>query len=160
MISIPPINACRKIFSAQSGLADARKRRTCYVSGHINLRCFDLLDCFKYCRRSQPGRLKKIFQTSLCRRLRRVLSSDRLKMADISTFPFIITEHVIDAQYIREYPNATVDSNPSLKLVLKKYTPKNNPNPQLGDVTIIGAHGCGFPKVSQLDQFQFASELF
>ncbi|KAJ5092870.1 hypothetical protein N7456_008731 [Penicillium angulare] len=67
-------------------------------------------------------------------------------MADISTFPFIITEHVIDAQYIREYPNATVDSNPSLKLVLKKYTPKNNPNPQLGDVTIIGAHGCGFPK--------------
>ncbi|KAJ5266952.1 hypothetical protein N7478_009760 [Penicillium angulare] len=67
-------------------------------------------------------------------------------MADISTFPFTITELDIDGQYIREYPNATVDSNPSLKLVLKKYTPKNNPNPQLGDVTIIGAYGCGFPK--------------
>ncbi|KAJ5609236.1 hypothetical protein N7528_009803 [Penicillium herquei] len=67
-------------------------------------------------------------------------------MAEISTFPFTITEHVIDGQHIREYPDATVDGSSSLKLVLKKYTPVNNPNPQPGDVTIIGAHGCGFPK--------------
>ncbi|KAJ5736018.1 uncharacterized protein N7483_001143 [Penicillium malachiteum] len=67
-------------------------------------------------------------------------------MADNSTFPFTITEHVIDGQHIREYPDATVDGSSSLKLVLKKYTPVNNPNPQPGDVTIIGAHGCGFPK--------------
>ncbi|KAJ5644999.1 hypothetical protein N7507_011010 [Penicillium longicatenatum] len=67
-------------------------------------------------------------------------------MADISELPFIVTEHVIDGQHVREYPNATVDPNSTFKLVLKRYTPVDNPNPQPGDVTIIGAHGCGFPK--------------
>lgn len=61
---------------------------------------------------------------------------------------FTVTEHVIDAQYIREYPNATISQDSPLKLVVKKYTPIDNPNPQLGDVTIIGAHGCGLPKAS------------
>lgn len=68
-------------------------------------------------------------------------------MADITNFPFVVTEHIIDGQHIREYPNAAVDPNPTFKLVLKRYTPVDNPNPQPGDVTIIGAHGCGFPKV-------------
>ncbi|KAJ5916595.1 hypothetical protein N7504_000610 [Penicillium tannophilum] len=67
-------------------------------------------------------------------------------MADITDFPFVVTEHIIDGQHIREYPNAAVDPNPTFKLVLKRYTPVDNPNPQPGDVTIIGAHGCGFPK--------------
>lgn len=65
--------------------------------------------------------------------------------------PFHITEHVIDSQHIREYPHATRRSEDALKLVVKKYTPKSNPNPQPGDLTIIGAHGSGFPKVSSLD---------
>lgn len=64
-----------------------------------------------------------------------------------STSPFLVTEHVIDGQHVREYPDASVNGA-GLKLVLKRYTPVNNPNPQPGDVTIIGAHGCGFPKVS------------
>ncbi|KAJ5648007.1 hypothetical protein N7490_004379 [Penicillium lividum] len=67
-------------------------------------------------------------------------------MAEILNFPFNVTEHVIDGQHVREYPNATVDSSSTIKLVLKRYTPIDNPNPQPGDVTIIGAHGCGFPK--------------
>ncbi|KAJ5603011.1 hypothetical protein N7537_005967 [Penicillium hordei] len=61
---------------------------------------------------------------------------------------FTVTEHVIDAQYIREYPNATVSQDSLLKLVVKKYTPIDNPNPQPGDVTVIGAHGCGLLKAS------------
>lgn len=71
-------------------------------------------------------------------------------MTDISLFPFTVTEHVVDAQHIREYPNATRRRDASLKLVLKQYTPIDNPNPQPGDITIIGAHGCGFPKVFSL----------
>ncbi|KAL4948180.1 Alpha/beta hydrolase family-domain-containing protein [Aspergillus filifer] len=64
-----------------------------------------------------------------------------------SSFPFTIEEHVIEAQHVREYPRAT---NPreagALKLVLKKYTPTSNPNPSKNDLTIIGAHGSGYPK--------------
>ena len=67
-------------------------------------------------------------------------------MADGSPAKFKITEHVIDAQYIREYPTATVSQDAALKVVVKKYTPVDNPIPQPGDVTIIGAHGLGLPK--------------
>lgn len=61
--------------------------------------------------------------------------------------PFHITEHVIDAQYIREYPRATATPDASLKLCIKQYTPVDNPNPQSGDVTIVATHGTGLPKV-------------
>ncbi|CAG8899638.1 unnamed protein product [Penicillium egyptiacum] len=67
-------------------------------------------------------------------------------MADRSPVKFTVTEHTIDAQYIREYPTATLSQDSPLQLVVKKYTPIDNPNPQPGDVTIIGAHGCGLPK--------------
>lgn len=65
----------------------------------------------------------------------------------MSTSPFTITEHVIDGQHIREYPHATKTGDDVMKLAVKRYTPKSNPDPQPGDVTIIGAHGSGFPKV-------------
>ncbi|KAJ5682578.1 hypothetical protein N7462_005743 [Penicillium macrosclerotiorum] len=75
------------------------------------------------------------------------LAAKKKTMPDVSTFPFTVTEHIIDGQHIREYPDATsVSQDVPLKLVLKKYAPVDNPNPQPGDVTIIGAHGCGFPK--------------
>lgn len=64
----------------------------------------------------------------------------------MSTFPFSVKEHVIDGQYIREYPRATLPQAVS-KLVVKKYTPIQNSNPQPGDVTIVAAPGGGFPKV-------------
>jgi hypothetical protein len=35
----------------------------------------------------------------------------------------------IDAQYIREYPTATVSQDAALKVVVKKYTPVDNPIP-------------------------------
>ncbi|KAL4756599.1 alpha/beta-hydrolase [Aspergillus foveolatus] len=60
--------------------------------------------------------------------------------------PLIVTEHVVDCQHIREYPRATKEGNDVLKLAIKRYTPRSNPNPQPGDVTVIGAHGSGFPK--------------
>ncbi|CAI7637249.1 unnamed protein product [Penicillium viridicatum] len=60
--------------------------------------------------------------------------------------PFHITDHVIKGQYIREYPRATATPDVSLKLCIKQYTPVDNPNPQPGDVTIVAAHGTGFPK--------------
>lgn len=67
-----------------------------------------------------------------------------------SSSPFLIAEHVIDSQHIREYPHAIRRGDDGLKLVVKRYTPKSNPDPQPGDLTIIGAHGSGFPKVSRL----------
>lgn len=63
---------------------------------------------------------------------------------------FTIKEHVIDASYMREYPRGAWPQNAPLKLAIKKYIPADNLNPQPGDVTLIGAHGAGFPKVGLL----------
>ncbi|KAJ5733599.1 hypothetical protein N7493_002385 [Penicillium malachiteum] len=61
-------------------------------------------------------------------------------------YPFKITEHVIDAQYIRDSPRATATPDAKLKLCVKQYTPIDNPNPQPGDVTLLAAAGTGLPK--------------
>ncbi|KAL4919838.1 Alpha/beta hydrolase family-domain-containing protein [Aspergillus aurantiobrunneus] len=63
-----------------------------------------------------------------------------------STSPFTITEHVTEGQHVREYPRATKPDSEALKIAVKRYTPKSNPSPQPGDLTIIGAHASGFPK--------------
>lgn len=64
------------------------------------------------------------------------------------SFPFHIKHHIIDAAHIREYPRATANSqDETLKLHVNEYIPKDNPNPRKGDVTIIGGHANGFPKV-------------
>ena len=65
---------------------------------------------------------------------------------------FKIQKHTFVSQHIREYPGATLESQEAvLQLELKQYTPLSNlnlnPNPNPGDVTIIAAHACGFPKV-------------
>lgn len=61
---------------------------------------------------------------------------------------FRINEHIVDSQYIREYPGATLNSQEEpLKLSVKQYTPLDNEGSGIGDVTIIAAHGNGFPKV-------------
>ncbi|KAG6248648.1 hypothetical protein E4U23_002826 [Claviceps purpurea] len=60
---------------------------------------------------------------------------------------FHVTEHVIDGAHIREYPRAAADDQDApLVLHVKQYTPRNNPSPRKGDVTIIGGHANGFPK--------------
>ena len=63
---------------------------------------------------------------------------------------FEIREHKLECQHIREYARATANSQEEvLHLAIKQYIPLDNPNPKEGDVTIIGAHANGFPKVSQ-----------
>ncbi|KAK1759498.1 alpha/beta-hydrolase [Echria macrotheca] len=60
---------------------------------------------------------------------------------------FHIKEHTVEAQHIREYPHATAHSQEEvLYLAVKQYTPKNNPTPKHGDVTIIASHANGFVK--------------
>jgi hypothetical protein len=60
---------------------------------------------------------------------------------------FNIVEHTIPCQHIREYARAAADSQEEVfHLAVKQYIPKDNPNPQPGDITIIGAHANGFPK--------------
>jgi hypothetical protein len=67
----------------------------------------------------------------------------------MSASVFKIKEHTLESQHIRDYPRATAFSQEEvLKLAIKQYIPLDNPNPQPGDVTIIGAHANGFPKVS------------
>ncbi|KAJ5692232.1 hypothetical protein N7462_001655 [Penicillium macrosclerotiorum] len=60
--------------------------------------------------------------------------------------PFHISEHVIDAQHIRENSRATATPNAPLKLCIKKYTPIDNLTPKPGDVTFVASHGTGLPK--------------
>ncbi|KAL2755994.1 hypothetical protein ACRALDRAFT_1064030 [Sodiomyces alcalophilus JCM 7366] len=60
---------------------------------------------------------------------------------------FTIKGHIIDASHIREFPRGLANSQEDvLQLAVKEYIPKDNPNPQPGDVTILGAHANGFPK--------------
>jgi hypothetical protein len=55
---------------------------------------------------------------------------------------------VVPCQHIREYPHATADRQEEvLSLSVKQYIPLDNLQPSPGDVTIIGAHANGFPKV-------------
>jgi len=61
---------------------------------------------------------------------------------------FRVKEHTVQCCHIREYPRATIDANDEpLFLAVKQYIPLDNPIPKNGDVTIIGAHANGFPKV-------------
>ena len=69
-------------------------------------------------------------------------------LAIMSTNFFSVKSHVLPCQHIREYSRATKHKQEeTLYLDIKQYTPLNNLNPQHGDVTIIAAHGNGFPKV-------------
>lgn len=61
---------------------------------------------------------------------------------------FHIKEYVIPGEYTREYARAIGTSQDDhLFLHVKQYTPKANGPPQFGDVSIIGCHANGFPKV-------------
>ena len=78
----------------------------------------------------------------------------------MSTTYFSSTEHTIPCQYIREYPNAVKSDDVALKLVVKEYRPldpatENAPNA----VTIIAAHGNGFPKETYEPLFDDLCEL-
>lgn len=62
---------------------------------------------------------------------------------------FEIKERKLECQHIREYARATAYSQEEvLYLSIKQYIPLDNPHPKPGDITIIGAHANGFPKVN------------
>lgn len=65
------------------------------------------------------------------------------------TFPFKVVEHVIPGQHIREQPHGTKKSQEAVfRLAVKQYIPLNQDSSPSDDaVTIVGAHGVGFPKV-------------
>lgn len=61
---------------------------------------------------------------------------------------FRVIEHTIRAQNVRERPGAVLPGyQQDVRLAVKQYVPIDNPSPQDGDVTLIGAHANGFPKV-------------
>lgn len=64
------------------------------------------------------------------------------------TSPFRVVEHIIPGQHIREHPHALRGrQETALKLAIKQYIPCDQTEPILENaVTIIGAHGNGFPK--------------
>ncbi|PWY91036.1 hypothetical protein BO70DRAFT_349548 [Aspergillus heteromorphus CBS 117.55] len=66
-------------------------------------------------------------------------------------FPFQVIEHSIPAQHIREHPHGINGRQEAvLQLAIKQYVPLDRPDPiPENAVTIIGAHGTGFPKVSE-----------
>lgn len=67
------------------------------------------------------------------------------RLGTMSSFDLI--EHFVPCSYVRDFPGAVVgDDSDHLRLAVKQYIPRDNPIPQLGDVTIIGAHANGFPK--------------
>lgn len=68
-----------------------------------------------------------------------------------SSSMFNVKEHIIPTTYIREYPRALVDDQEDvLSLAVKQYTPKRDAGSAKNEVTIVGAHANGFPKVSSL----------
>lgn len=74
-------------------------------------------------------------------------------MAMASPSPFYIKEHVIEGQYVREYPRATSRSQEDvLYLSVKQYIPKDNLHPKRGDITVIASHANGFVKVRDASQ--------
>ena len=60
---------------------------------------------------------------------------------------FRVVEHKVPCQHVREYSQATANSQEDvLYLKVKQYIPLDNPTPKPGDVTIIAAHANAFPK--------------
>lgn len=77
------------------------------------------------------------------------LESPVLWTLEMSAHLFHVEKHVVPCQHIREYPLGTANAQDDvLHLAVNQYIPLDNSRPSSGDVTIIGAHANGFPKVS------------
>lgn len=60
---------------------------------------------------------------------------------------FRVVEHVVKCQHTRDRPaGAERGRDNDLRMCVKQYIPKTNPEPRHGDVTIIGAQANAFPK--------------
>ena len=72
---------------------------------------------------------------------------------------YSVHEHTVPCSFIRGYARTTADgTDDQLQLAVKQYVPLDNTHPQPGDVTLIGAHANGFPKVSR-DEHSSLSRL-
>ncbi|RDA85270.1 hypothetical protein CP532_2356, partial [Ophiocordyceps camponoti-leonardi (nom. inval.)] len=69
------------------------------------------------------------------------------RFSRMSSSLFRQLQHTVNAAHTREYPGGTVGGDDARPLLsVKQYVPLDNPDPQPGDVTIIGAHANGFSK--------------
>lgn len=60
---------------------------------------------------------------------------------------FRVVEHVTRCAHTRDRPaGVELGKDNDLRLSVKQYIPKNNPNPSTNDVTLIGAHANAFPR--------------
>lgn len=58
-----------------------------------------------------------------------------------------VVEHTIPCSHTRGWSRGLANRQEDvLHLSVKQYIPIDNPKPQPGDVTILAAHACGFPK--------------
>ncbi|KAI9819943.1 MAG: hypothetical protein M1827_006513 [Pycnora praestabilis] len=73
----------------------------------------------------------------------------------MSSAYYDVQEHILECQHIREYPRATAyEQEDVLKLAIKQYRPLDNLNPQPWDITILGAHANGFPKMKAQEVYE------
>lgn len=87
--------------------------------------------------------LHRLARTQLADAISLSSQAQRRKMSH-----FRVIEHTVRSQHVRERQGATEPGQAnSLRLAVKQYVPRTNPEPAPGDVTFIGAHANGFPKV-------------
>ncbi|KAF5013566.1 hypothetical protein FDECE_426 [Fusarium decemcellulare] len=86
-------------------------------------------------KRSQTGFSTLFIQRNIPATLTRMSSSYR------------VVQHTVNCCHTRDHVAATAHGDADTpKLSVKQYIPIDNPDPQPGDVTVIGAHANGFPK--------------
>ena len=66
----------------------------------------------------------------------------------MSAANFLVETLVFPGVFPRGLARSTQSPEDRLQIVVNKYTPRNNPNPQIGDVTLTMAHANGFHKVT------------
>lgn len=95
------------------------------------------------------GRTSRVFLSNKNTRLRLVLQLGQRNNSFRMASSFRVIQHTVKGSHTREYIRATANGNADTpRLSVKQYIPLDNPTPKPGDVTIIGAHANGFPKVS------------
>jgi len=91
---------------------------------------------------------RAVFQLGKSSRLGSAVQLGQRYTARRMASSFRVVEHTVTGCHTREYVAATANGDADTpRLAVKQYIPLDNPTPKPGDVTIIGAHANGFPKV-------------
>jgi hypothetical protein len=82
--------------------------------------------------------------------LNSVLNTSRFRLipAIMSLNKFNIETLVFPGVFPRGHPRCTQKPTDRLEVVVNKYSPRSNPNPKTGDVSLVLLHANGFHKVS------------